>query len=107
MQARQPLVFHLHAHVSPGNHDAVRMAQNLVEIVDALYVLYFCNNFDSLAAVVVQKIPHVDDVLLGADKGCRNIVHVVLHCEQQVCLVLFAQIGHVQMDVGHVNPLVV
>ena len=45
----------LNAHVAAGNHDAVRDAQDLVDIVDALGVLNLGDNLDGVAAVFLQN----------------------------------------------------
>ena len=103
LQAGQTLVGDLNAHVAAGDHDAVAVFEDFVEMIDALFVFDFGNDADCMAAVIIEELAHVNDVLGGAHKGGGDEIHVMFDAKEQVALVLFAQIGHGQMHAGDVD----
>ena len=105
LQAGQAFVGDFHAHVAAGDHDAVAVFEDFVEMIDALFVFDFGNDADCMAAVIIEELAHVNDVLGGAHKGGGDEIHVMFDAKEQVALVLFAQIGHGQMHAGDVDAL--
>ena len=96
LQDRNLLERYFHAHIPARHHNTVRHTQDIVNILDAFRVFYFCNDFDAPAMVTVQYFLNVEDVLFITGKACRNKIHLVFNAKDNICLVLFADIrqGH-------------
>ena len=96
----------LHAQVAPGHHDPVGGVQDFVQVVDALLVLDFGNDFHIVPAAVMEHLPDGLHVGGPADEGGGDEVKVVLHAEADVRHVLFRQGGELDMGPGDVDGLV-
>ena len=97
----------LHAHVAPGNHDAVRSLQDLVDVFHALQILDLGNDAYIEPAQALGEFPQIVDVRRSAHKACRNEVKALLCAEFQVVHVRIAEEGHAELDAGHVDALIV
>ena len=80
----------LNAHVAAGNHDAVRDAQDLVDVVDALGVFNLGDDLDGVAAVFLQNFPDLQDVLRAAGEGGGDEIKARLDAKLDVVAVLVA-----------------
>lgn len=58
-------------------------------LLNALPALHLADHFDALS-VGPQGLPHVFDILGGADEAGEHYVHALRHPEPQVSLVLLA-----------------
>ncbi len=67
----------------------------------------FRDQLDARFAFVGQQPLDVHHILPGAHEGERDEVQLVLHRELDVRPVLVGQVGHVDVDAGQVNALVV
>ena len=92
------------AQVAARDHDAVRLLQDLVEVVDALLVLDLGDDLDILA-VLAQHLADRLDVRASTDEGREDHVDAVFDAEAQVALVLFGERGKVDVGLGQVDAL--
>ena len=97
----------LHPQIAPGHHDPVGGGQDVVDVVDALLVFNFGDDFYIVPAAVVEHLP--DGLHIGgpADKGGGDEVEIVLHAEADVRHVLLRQGGELDVGPGDVDGLVV
>lgn len=83
---------HLHAQVSAADHDAGTDLADLLHIVDARLVLNLGDDLDVLPAVRVEEVPHIQHILPPRDERRCDEIDPVPDAEQQIVLVLFAEI---------------
>ena len=83
---------HLHAQVSAADHDAGTDLADLLHIVDARLVLDLGDDLDVLPAVRVEEVPHIQHILPPRDERRCDEIDPVPDAEQQIVLVLFAEI---------------
>ena len=98
---------HLNAEVASAYHNSVTLGDDLVDVVDSRAVFDLCDDAYLLAAVFLEEIFDVDDVLRLGNKACGNIVNVVLDTEKDVCLVGLAEIDAVKRFVRKAHTLTV
>ena len=103
----QFLIGDFHAHVAAADHDALAGGADFLNVVDAALVLDLGDQAQLLAAVGVHKGSQVDQVLLPGHEGAGHVIHVVLDAEQQVVLVLLAQVHLIQDLAGEGHALAV
>lgn len=94
----------LDAHVAAGHHDAVRLGDDLLHVVDALLVLQLGDDQDVLASLS-QHLPDLADAGGVADEGGEDHVDALLHAELQVGLVLLGDGREVGVGAGQVAAL--
>lgn len=92
LDRRQLRKRNLHAQIAPADHNAGARLTDLFHVVNASLVLNLGDDFHVPAAMLVQKPPHVQHVLLPRDERRRDKINAVLNAEQQIILVLLAQI---------------
>ena len=80
---------------------------NFLHIVHAGAVLDLGDQVDVAAAVGHQEALQLFHVGLGGDEGSRHKIHVILDAEQQVLLVLLAEVGAGHDLVGEAHTLAV
>ena len=107
LEPGEALKLDLYAHVAARHHDAVRVREDLLEVIDPLVVFDLGDDADVMPAVVVEEAAHGDDILLAPHEGRRHEIDVVLDAEAQIRLVTRAHEGHIQVDIGQVDALVV
>ena len=107
LDCRQFRKRNLHAQIAPADHDAGALLTDFLHVVNAGLVLDFCDDLHVLAAVLVQKPPHVQHVLLPRDKRRCNKINAVLNTKQQIILVLFTQIYLIEYLVRERHTLAV
>ena len=83
----------LDAEIAAGDHDALADLTDLIDVVDACAVFDLRDHVDLLAAVGRKEVLEVKHVLLAGDEGGRDEVDAVLDAEQQIGLILLAEIG--------------
>ena len=103
----QFLIGDLYAHVAAPDHDAVRNFQNGFQIVDARAVFDLCDEVDVVRAVLVQELADIQNVLRLGDEGARHKVYLLLDAEEKIALVLFGEIGEVELFFGEEHGLAV
>ncbi len=94
----------LDPHVAPGHHDAVRLGNDLVNVVDALLVLNLGDDEDVLA-LLAEHAPDLFDTGRIPDEGGEDHVHALLHAKDQVVLVLLGDGGQIGVSAGQVASL--
>ena len=94
----------LNAHIAAGDHDAVRNAEDLLDVVDAFLVFDLGHDLD-LGIVLFQQVADLKNVAGAARKAGRDPVEPLLDAEQDVLLVALAHIGHRQVYTRHVDAL--
>ncbi len=94
----------LDAEITTGDHDTVRLGENLGEIVQTLAVLNLGNDLDA-STLGAEDGTNVLDVLAGADKRGKDHVDVVLDTKLEIGLVLVGQGGQIDIGVGQVDTL--
>ena len=97
----------LHAQIAPADHNAGAFLTDFLHVVNAGLVLDLGDDLHVLAAVLVQKPPHIQHILLPRDKRRRDKINAVLNAEQQIVLVLFAQIHLIEHLVRERHALAV
>ena len=95
------------AEVAAADHDALAFLADLFDVVDAGTVFDFGDDVDPAAAVFLQKALEVCHVLTAGDKGGGDVVHAVLNAEEQITLVLLAQIDLLEHLAGEAHALAV
>ena len=103
----ESLKLDLDPHIAARDHNAVRVREDLLEVLDPLVVLDLGDDADIVPAVVVEETAHRDDVLFAPHERCRHKVDVMLDTEAQIRFVTRAHEGHIQVDIGQVDALVV
>ena len=98
--------FHIgdfHTQVAPGDHNAAADGADFLHIVHAGTVLDLRHDFNVAAAVFVQQLADVQNVLLRGDEGRGHIVHAVGDAEQNIRSVLLGNVGagHDLVGEGH------
>ena len=66
LDAGEPGVLDLHAHIAAGDHDAVRNGEDFLEIVDAFPVFDLGDDLDVVRPVVVEELADILDVFFAA-----------------------------------------
>ena len=84
----------LYAHVAAGDHDAVGHPQDLVDVLHALQVLNLGNNLDALAALFLQNLADLQNVVRRPGKGSGDIIEAFLHGKHNIVIILLADEGH-------------
>ena len=90
------------AQISPGNHDAVCLFQNFIDVIHAFLILDFCDNFD-VAAVCVQNFADVQNVLLVADERMGDEIYVFFDGIKDVVTVFFCEGWQIDAYTRHVH----
>ena len=93
----------LHAQITAGNHDAAAVFADFHHIVHTGLVFDLGNDLDIAAAVLVQELTDILNVLGSGNKGGRHKVHTVLDTENDVFLILLGKVrtGHDLVGEGH------
>ena len=92
--------------VAAGNHYAVRFVKDLINVVDTLRAFDLGNDLH-LAAVSIQDLADIADILRRPCKGSGNIFIAQLAAEFDVFAVLVTDEGHGQVRVRDIHALVV
>lgn len=87
----------LDTEITTGDHDTVRLLENLVKVEDTLVVLDLGDNLN-VGSLLAQNFTDGADVATAANERCENNVHVLLNTEKQILAVLLGDGG--QVDVG-------
>ena len=103
----QLLKGHLHPQVTPADHDALAGLTDLLDVVDAGLIFDLGDEADVVRLVLAEEVVDVLQVLPPGDEGAGDEVHVVLDAEEDVLLVLLAEIGLAEDLVGEAHALVV
>lgn len=90
--------------VTSGNHDTVRLFENLIEVVQTLLVLDLGNNLDVLA-ILAKDLSDSSDVATMADEGSEDHVDAVLDTKSEIRLVLLGERGEINVRLGKVDAL--
>lgn len=90
--------------ITTGDHDAVGLVEDLVEVVDALLVLDLGNDLD-LLALLAQDLTDMADIAAAADEGGEDHIDLVLHAKLQIADILLRQGGEVDVGSRQVDPL--
>ena len=81
--------------------------RDLVNVVHAGLVLNLGDDVDIPAAVGLEELLQIDDVLLAGDEGGGDEVHAVFDAEQEIGAVLIAHIGLAHDLAGEAHALAV
>ena len=96
-----------HSQVAAGNHDAFAGIADVINVVHAGLVFDLGNDVDVSAAVFRQEAFQVQQILFARHKGCRDKIHLVPDSEEQVRLVLFAEVDLPHHFPGEAHALAV
>ena len=94
----------LDAQISTRDHDTVGLLENLVEVVNTLLVLNLGDDLD-IFAFLAEDFADVHEYPAAADEGGEDHVHIVLHTESEIGLVLLRRAGEVDVGLGQVDTL--
>ncbi len=95
----------LNAHVTAGHHEAVTLANDLVNLLDALVVLHLGDDLNVGAIVLLQNLANLLDAVAVANEGGKDHVHLVLAAKHQILLVLLGDGGQIDKSAGQVDAL--
>ena len=87
---RNILQRNLNTHVAAGNHNAVGNTQDFVDVVDALCIFNLRNDFDGVAAVLLQDFTNLQNILRAAGKGSCDKVKPGFDTKTNIIAVLVA-----------------
>ena len=106
MNNRDFLKRDLYAQIAAGYHDTVGNPNDFVDVLHTVGIFDFGNQPDIVAAQAVELMADFNHIVRRTDKGGCYKIKLVFHRKGQVAQVLFAHVGHVQMDAGHVDSFV-
>ncbi len=95
------------AQIAPADHNAGARLTDLLHVVNAGLILDLGDDLHVPAAMLVQKMPHIQHILLPRDKRRRDKINAVLNAEQKIILVLLAQIHLIEHLVRERHALAV
>ena len=95
-----------HAHVTSGNHDSVSCLQDLLQVIKSLGTLDLGNYLHG-AVLLIQDLPDGQNVILCPDKRSSYKIKALLTAEDDIRLILLAEVRHSQLCTGHINALLV
>ena len=107
LDLRQLLERNLNAQVAAGDHDAVRLVEDLLNVVYAFHVLDLADDLDVFLAVRLEDGLDVADVLCAAGEGSGDEVDVLRQTELDVLAVLVGDKLHVELDARNIDGLAV
>lgn len=90
--------------VTTGNHDAVSLLQDFIEVVNTLLILNLGNNLD-LLALFTQDFTDVADITSTTNKRGENHVYLVLNTELEIGNILFGKSRKVNVGAWQVDTL--
>ena len=96
-----------HPHISSRHHNAVADVDDLLDIIDAEAIFDLGDQVDMLAAVLGKEAANGGHVLGHRNEGAGDKVHVVLNAEENVGLVLLAQILLFEVLAGKAHALAI
>ena len=76
--------------VTTGDHDTVRLPEDLVKVGDTLLVLDLDDDLD-VCTIGAEDLTDVEDILGATDEGRKDHVDAILNTETEVVLVLLGQ----------------
>ena len=95
-----------HAHVAPGDHDAVRHLEDVVDIVHALGIFDFGDDPDGMVAVLFQLLADLQHIVGPAGERGGDEVGLHFAGKGDVGPIPVAHKGHGQLRAGDVDPFV-
>ena len=98
---------YLHAHIAPRHHDAVGGIEYLVDVVNALGILYLGDYAGIVPPQRLCELPQIDHVRTGTDKRSGDEIKAHFRAEGQVVHIRVGDIGHRKLYPRHVYSLVV
>ena len=81
-------------HISSCNHYTVCYTKNIIYIVNAVLVFDLCNYAYILAAVLVEQLSYLYNILIARYKACGYYIKARLYTEKQIALVTLTEIRH-------------
>ena len=96
---------HLDAQVAAGDHDAVGLLQDVIEVVDGHGAFDLREDVDVLAAVLIAQLADLAHAGRVADEGRRDEIDALFQAEQDVLAVLLGDGGQRQLGVRDVHAL--
>lgn len=94
----------LDTEVTTGDHDTVRLLEDLIKVVDTLLVLNLGNDLD-LFALFTQNFADMANVASAANERCEDHLDLVLSTEFEIANVLLRKGREVNVSARQVNAL--
>ena len=85
-----------YAQITAGNHHAVRNADNFINMLHACFIFNLRDNPDRRACSL-QHFADSKNIVSLLYEGGSNVIHIVLHREQNICPVLLRQEWQLQL----------
>ena len=94
----------LHAHVAAGNHDAVRLLNDGVQVLNAFRILNLGNHLHA-GTLLIQHCLDFPDTIRGTHKGCRDKIKSLLDAKTDVFFILVGQGRKLNLHIGYIDAL--
>ena len=104
LQIRNLLCRNLHAQISPGNHDSIRTADNLINVLNPFRILNLCDNRDIRRLTFFEESPDFKDALRIAHKRRSDKINLLLRAKTDVLPVLLRNRREPHWDIGYIHP---
>jgi len=96
--------WNLNAQITSRHHHAVRLRQDLVKVLQTLFVLNLDNDLD-VGPLWPEALPDINHVLSTTDEGSEYHIDAVLHTKLEISLVFFRESGKIDSGLGEINTL--
>lgn len=96
------LLCHLDTQVATSDHDTVGHIEDFIDVIHALLVLNFGDDFH-IAVMCIEDGLHIEDILLGTNEGMGHEIDVFGACEFEVMTVFFRQRRKIDADTGDID----
>lgn len=94
----------LDAEVTTGDHDTIRLLENIVKVGNTLFVLNLDDDLD-VRAFGAQDGANVANIVARADERRENHVNAILHTEREIVLVFLGEGGEINGGLWKVHTL--
>ena len=106
LQHRDLLHRDLDAKVAARHHNAVRNADNVVDVLHAVRVFNLRNDANVAAVVFFKLVADHHNILCRARERGGDKLKIFLHAEFKICAVFFADIRHGKRHARHIDALI-
>ena len=106
MQRRDAGCRNLDTQIPPGHHNAVRCRQNFIQIVHALLIFNFGDDFNIVSATLAEHRAYSLYIRRAADKRGSDEIKVVFHAEADIVHVLFREGGKLDVNPGDIDGFI-
>ena len=107
LQCRNFFKRNFNTHIATGNHNSVCFSDNAVNMLDALIIFNFCNDFNIIPAKSMTEIAKISNISFCSAKGSGYKIIAHFCTKLQILHILFRKIRHCKRNIGNINTLMV